>query len=52
MMAGDDTHNWTTPDELAAVRDAGLHTLHLGKLRYDIDDEAAAKVREFLGSLS
>ena len=51
VMKDDHTHVWTTPDELAAIREAGMEALHLGELPYRPGDEASDAIRHFLGNL-
>lgn len=52
VMRGDHTHTWTTPDELKAVREAGMAALHLGELGYVPDEQSLAAVHRFVTGLA
>lgn len=51
VMNEDQTHIWTTPDELAAIRAAGLQALHVGQLAYTVGEQTVAEIQAFVEGL-
>ncbi|GGF59105.1 2-hydroxyacyl-CoA dehydratase subunit D [Alteromonas lipolytica] len=51
VMQGDETHLWTTVDEKKAAEQAGLTTLQVSELDYNVSTDAQAVVANFVRSL-
>jgi len=53
VFAGDNTQSWETPDQVKALRERGIPTLHLAEQRYDCapPEDLKAQISAFLATV-